>query len=40
MKSQAALIDVIGTFTPKIVKMAGPETNPFRKKKKDEIMGE
>lgn len=39
MKSQAALVDIIGTFTPKIVKMAGPETNHFNRKKKGEIAG-
>jgi tRNA-splicing ligase RtcB len=32
MQSQKALVDVIGKFMPKIVKMAGAETNRIRKK--------
>lgn len=40
MKSQAGLVDVIGKFTPKIVKMAGPETGYYNKKRKENIMGE
>jgi tRNA-splicing ligase RtcB len=38
MKSQQALVDVVGKFTPKIVKMDG--TAPKQWKKKNEIMGE
>jgi tRNA-splicing ligase RtcB len=34
MQSQTALVDVIGKFTPKIVKMCGAETNQWRKPKK------
>lgn len=33
MKSQTSLVDIIGAFTPKIVKMAGPETPIWKKKK-------
>src|SRR6187200_3570871 len=32
MQSQKALVDVVGKFTPKIVKMCGAETNRTRKK--------
>ncbi len=32
MQSQKALVDVVGKFTPKIVKMCGAETNRIRKK--------
>jgi len=38
MKSQTALVDVVGKFTPKIVKMDG--TAPKQWKKKGEIQGE
>jgi tRNA-splicing ligase RtcB len=38
MNSQKALIDVVGKFTPKIVKMDG--TAPKQWKKKGEISGE
>lgn len=34
MHAQKALVDVVGTFTPKIVKMCGAETNQWRKSKK------
>lgn len=40
MKSQKALVDVVGTFTPKIVKMAGPDTPAWRKKKDAILDGE
>jgi tRNA-splicing ligase RtcB len=41
MKSQTALVDVVGKFTPKIVKMCGAETNQIRRKKKaDAVEGE
>ncbi len=33
MKSQRALVDAVGRFTPKIVKMAGAEIKPWQKKK-------
>src|SRR6478609_4916184 len=33
MQSQKALVDVVGKFTPKIVKMCGAETNRTRKKR-------
>ena len=33
MKSQKALVDIVGRFTPKIVKMAGAEMKPWQKKK-------
>ncbi|MEO8405294.1 MAG: RtcB family protein, partial [Chitinophagaceae bacterium] len=39
MKSQQQLVEVVGTFTPKIVKMTGGTTRPWTKKK-DEISGE
>ena len=34
MASQQNLVDVIGKFTPKIVKMCGAETNQWRKPRK------
>jgi len=34
MNSQKALVDIVGKFTPKIVKMCGAETNQWRKPKK------
>lgn len=37
MKSQTSLVDIIGAFTPKIVKMAGPDTAFWKKKKGAEI---
>jgi tRNA-splicing ligase RtcB len=36
MQSQTSLVDVVGKFTPKIVKMCGAETNQWRKPKKSE----
>lgn len=39
MKSQRQLVDVVGKFTPKIVKMDGAKHKNWRKKK-DEIAGE
>jgi tRNA-splicing ligase RtcB len=39
MKSQKHLVDVVGKFTPKIVKMDGSPHKSW-KKKKDEIVGE
>lgn len=35
MNSQKALVDIVGKFTPKIVKMCGAETNQWRKPKKE-----
>jgi tRNA-splicing ligase RtcB (3'-phosphate/5'-hydroxy nucleic acid ligase) len=41
MKSQKNLVDVLGKFTPKIVKMDGTEPKPWMKSKKNtEISGE
>jgi tRNA-splicing ligase RtcB len=41
MQSQKALVDVVGKFTPKIVKMCGAETNRTRKvSKRDVVEGE
>lgn len=41
MKSQTALVDVVGKFTPKIVKMDGSAPKQWRKKKNDhEVAGE
>lgn len=41
MQSQQALVDVVGKFTPKIVKMCGAETNRTRKNnKRDVVEGE
>lgn len=37
MQSQKALVDVVGKFTPKIVKMCGAETNRTRKPSKREV---
>lgn len=37
MQSQKALVDVVGKFTPKIVKMCGAETNRTRKPGKREV---
>lgn len=34
MQSQNELVDIVGKFTPKIVKMCGAETNQWRKPKK------
>src|SRR5688572_4847900 len=40
MQSQKALVDVVGKFTPKIVKMDGAKHKSWRKKGRDEVMGE
>lgn len=39
MRAQTQLVDVVGKFLPKIVKMDGAETQRFRKRK-NEILGE
>lgn len=40
MQSQHALVDVIGKFTPKIVKMDGAKHKMWRKGKQEDVMGE
>lgn len=40
MQSQKALVDVVGKFTPKIVKMDGAQHKSWRKKREEEVMGE
>lgn len=40
MKSQKQLVDVVGKFYPKIVKMDGAAPKQWRKKNNDEVMGE
>ena len=40
MQSQKALVDVVGRFTPKIVKMDGAKHRSWGKKGKEEIAGE
>lgn len=40
MQSQKALVDVVGKFTPKIVKMDGAKHKTWRKKGRDEVAGE
>ncbi len=40
MQSQKALVDVVGKFTPKIVKMDGTAPKQWRKKKNDVVEGE
>ncbi len=41
MQSQKALVDVVGKFIPKIVKMCGAEINRIRKpSKRDVVEGE
>lgn len=40
MQSQKALVEVVGKFTPKIVKMDGAQHKSWRKKKEEEVMGE
>jgi tRNA-splicing ligase RtcB len=40
MQSQKALVDVVGKFTPKIVKMDGAKHKSWKKKGRDEVMGE
>lgn len=40
MQSQSALVDVVGKFTPKIVRMDGATHKSWRNKNKQEIVGE
>ncbi len=40
MQSQKSLVDVVGRFTPKIVKMDGAKHKTWGKKGKDEVAGE
>ncbi|MBS1577920.1 MAG: hypothetical protein JST09_21670 [Bacteroidetes bacterium] len=40
MQSQKALVDVVGRFTPKIVKMDGAKHKSWGKKRSDEVTGE
>ncbi|RYZ17626.1 MAG: RtcB family protein, partial [Chitinophagaceae bacterium] len=40
MKAQRALVDVVGTFQPRIVRMDGAPPKPWMKKKGDEVLGE
>src|SRR5678816_2898036 len=40
MQSQKALVDVVGKFTPKIVKMDGAKHKSWKKKGRDEVVGE
>ena len=40
MKSQQSLVDVVGKFVPKIVKMDSAQPRSFRKKRSNEITGE
>jgi tRNA-splicing ligase RtcB (3'-phosphate/5'-hydroxy nucleic acid ligase) len=40
MQSQQSLVDVVGSFTPKIVKMDGASVKPWQKKGRDEVSGE
>jgi tRNA-splicing ligase RtcB len=40
MQSQKALVDVVGKFTPKIVKMDGAKHKGWKKKGRDEVTGE
>jgi tRNA-splicing ligase RtcB len=40
MKSQKQLVDVVGKFYPKIVKMDGAAPKQWKKKRSDEMMGE
>lgn len=40
MQSQKALVDTVGRFTPKIVKMDGAKHKSWRKKGRDEVTGE
>jgi tRNA-splicing ligase RtcB len=40
MRSQKALVEVVGKFTPKIVKMDGAKHKGWGKKNRDEVMGE
>ncbi|TCJ14140.1 RtcB family protein [Flaviaesturariibacter flavus] len=40
MKAQRALVDVVGTFQPRIVRMDGAPPKPWMKKKGDAVLGE
>src|SRR6187431_1730592 len=40
MQSQRALVDAVGKFTPKIVQMDGAKHKSWKKKGRDEVMGE
>lgn len=40
MQSQKALVDVVGRFTPKIVKMDGAKHRTWRKKENEDVQGE
>ncbi len=40
MQSQTALVDVVGRFTPKIVKMDGAKHKSWSKKNRNELVGE
>lgn len=40
MQSQQSLVDVVGKFTPKIVKMDGAKHRSWGNKKQDEVLGE
>lgn len=40
MQSQKALVDIVGKFTPKIVKVCGAETYRTRKPGKRDAVGE
>jgi tRNA-splicing ligase RtcB (3'-phosphate/5'-hydroxy nucleic acid ligase) len=40
MNSQHALVDTVGKFTPKIVKMDGAQHRSWKKKSHDEVSGE
>ena len=40
MQSQKALVDVVGKFTPKIVKMDGAKHKSWKKRRRDDVMGE
>ncbi len=39
MQLKKALVDVVGKFTPKLVKMCGAETNTMMKPSKREVVG-
>jgi tRNA-splicing ligase RtcB len=40
MKAQSALVDTVGVFYPKIVKMDGAQPKQWKKGKSEVIMGE
>lgn len=40
MSNQSALVDIVGKFTPKIVKMDGAKHKSWNKKNRNEVMGE